>query len=90
MRICREGGISLLAREVESFPSASLFSDLQKRVLDAKAFDVLPVLQVFGQETVDPAFERGLQDLGVPKRERHASVQLDGGEYHRLVYAHQR
>jgi hypothetical protein len=46
----------------------------QECILDAQDFDLLPVLQVFSQETVGPACERGLEDQSVPERLRHASV----------------
>ena len=57
----------LVAEDDRRFPSVSLFLGLQKRVIDAQAFDLLPVLQVFGQETVGSASERGLEDQGVPE-----------------------
>jgi hypothetical protein len=43
------------------------FLGLQKRVLDDQAIDLLPVLQVFGQQTIGSASEGCLQDQGVPK-----------------------
>jgi hypothetical protein len=42
-------------RKITCLPSASLYLGLQKGVLDAQTFDLLPVLQVFGQETVGSA-----------------------------------